>query len=45
MQSAKGKIRDVIPGVFDLQASTIDELEVSLGFKNEEEDDAEDFDF
>ncbi len=45
MQSAKGKLRDTIPGVFDVQASNVDELEVALGMKADEDEEDEDFDF
>lgn len=43
--SAKGKFRDNVNGVFDMQVGSIEELGVNLGAVKEDEDDEEDFDF
>eukprot|EP00600_Ochromonadales_sp_CCMP1393_P012130 CAMPEP_0174997016 /NCGR_PEP_ID=MMETSP0005-20121125/718_1 /TAXON_ID=420556 /ORGANISM="Ochromonas sp., Strain CCMP1393" /LENGTH=169 /DNA_ID=CAMNT_0016251493 /DNA_START=35 /DNA_END=544 /DNA_ORIENTATION=- len=43
--SAKGKFRETIPGVFDIQVSSTEELAVGLGLVKEEEEEEEDFDF
>ena len=42
--SAKGKFRDSLPGVFDTQASSIDELDTNLGLKDLEEEEDNEFD-
>ena len=42
--SAKGKFRDSLPGVFDTQASSIDELDTNLGLKGLEEEEDNEFD-
>eukprot|EP01035_Chromulina_nebulosa_P021173 gene21173-27431_t len=42
--STKGKLRDTLPGVFDIQAANPDELDAALGLSVEEEEE-EDFDF
>lgn len=42
--SAKTRVRETLPGVFDVQATNVDDLEISLGLKKEEvEDDDDDF--
>lgn len=43
--SAKTKFREAIPGVFDTQVSSIDELETNLGLAAPDEDEDKDFDF
>ncbi len=43
--SAKGKFRECIPGVFDTQVASVEELDVNLGVGKEEEDEDKDFDF
>lgn len=43
--SAKGKLRDMMTGVFDAQASNIDELAIRIGIKKEEEENDDDDDF
>lgn len=43
--SAKGKFRECIPGVFDTQVSSTEELEVNLGVGGAEEEEDKDFDF
>ena len=42
--SAKTKFREGIPGGFDTQVSSLEELDVNLGLAKEEEED-EGFDF
>lgn len=44
-QSAKTKLRETLPGVFDLQASTTDDIDVGFGLKAAAEEEDEDFDF
>jgi hypothetical protein len=43
--SAKVKVRDQLEGVFDAQATNIEELAIRIGIKKEEEDDDDDDDF
>jgi hypothetical protein len=45
--SAKGKFADILPGVFDVLASSTEALDSHLGMGGEEDmgDDQEDFDF
>lgn len=44
--SAKGKFREQIPGVFDTQVASVEELDLNLGLaKDDDEDDDKDFDF
>lgn len=43
--SAKTKFREAIPGVFDTQVSSLDELEANLGLAAPDEDEDKDFDF
>jgi cofilin len=44
--SAKTKFRESLPGVFDLQASNVEELEIGIGIKGKDEDEDDgDFDF
>lgn len=43
--SAKTKFREAIPGVFDIQVSSLDELEQSLGLASADDDEDKDFDF
>ena len=40
--SAKSKIRDQLEGVFDAQATNIDEIAIRIGIKKEEEDEDDD---
>ena len=42
--SAKGKFREKLPGVFDTQASSTDELDTNLGMKAVEEEEDNEFD-
>lgn len=42
--SAKTKFREGIPGVFDMQVSSLEELDQNLGLSKDEEED-QDFDF
>ncbi len=42
--SAKTKFREAIPGVFDTQVSSLEELDVNLGIAGEEEE-SNDFEF
>jgi hypothetical protein len=42
--SAKTKFRESIPGVFDTQVSSLEELDQNLGLSKEEDED-QDFDF
>jgi len=41
--SSKGKLRDRLPGVFDIQAAAIEEMEVLMGLKKEDEEESSDF--
>jgi hypothetical protein len=43
--AAKGKFRETIPGVFDTQVSSLEELDTNLGLGQEEEEEDKDFDF
>jgi len=43
--SAKTKFRESIPGVFDMQVSSLEELDSSLGLNKDEEEEDKDFDF
>jgi cofilin len=44
--SVKGKLRESLDGVFDMQVSDLEEMAVTLGLvKEEEEEEEEDFDF
>ena len=43
--SAKGKFRETIPGVFDTQVSSTEELDTNLGLAKDEEEEDEGFDF
>jgi hypothetical protein len=43
--SAKGRFRESIPGVFDTQVSSTEEMDGNLGLKVEEEEEDEGFDF
>lgn len=43
--AAKGKFRETIPGVFDTQVSSVEELDSNLGLGDQEEDEDKDFDF
>jgi hypothetical protein len=44
--AAKGKFRDTIPGVFDMQVASIEDLDSNMGFGEPEgEEDDGDFDF
>ena len=42
--SAKGKFRDSLPGVFDLQASSADELDTGMGFREVDVESDNEFD-
>lgn len=39
--SAKTKFRESIPGVFDLQVSSLEELDAALGLGKEEDEDSD----
>lgn len=43
--SAKTRFRESIPGVFDTQVSSLEELDVNLGLNKDEEEEDQDFDF
>jgi hypothetical protein len=43
--AAKGKFRETIPGVFDTQVSSLEELDTNLGLGQEDEEEDKDFDF
>ena len=43
--SAKGKFRDNIDGVFDMQVGSVEELGSNLGLEEEEEEEGDGFDF
>ena len=43
--SAKTKFRESIPGVFDTQVASLEELDANLGLNKDEEEEDKDFDF
>ena len=43
--SAKIKFRETLIGVFDMQAASIEELEINLGLAKDDDEDDKDFDF
>lgn len=43
--SAKSKFREYIPGVFDTQVSSVEELDVNLGLNATEEEESNEFEF